>query len=60
MKAILPPLLMAAASAGAAPSAEQAPVVRYESLQVKGVDVFYREAGPKDAPAVLLLHGFGA
>src|SRR5262249_49275697 len=23
-----------------------------------GLDVFYREAGPKDTPAVLLLHGF--
>src|SRR5262249_25421740 len=23
-----------------------------------GVDVFYREAGPSDAPVVLLLHGF--
>ena len=62
MKSILNPLLMAAAigSAGAAPAAEQAPVVRYDTIQAGGVDVFYREAGPKDAPAVLLLHGFGA
>lgn len=62
MKSILNPLLMAAAigSAGAAPAAEQAPVVRYDTIQAGGADVFYREAGPKDAPAVLLLHGFGA
>jgi pimeloyl-ACP methyl ester carboxylesterase len=25
---------------------------------IDGLNVFYREAGPKDAPAVLLLHGF--
>lgn len=28
------------------------------TISVDGVDVFYREAGPKDAPVVLLLHGF--
>jgi pimeloyl-ACP methyl ester carboxylesterase len=27
-------------------------------LQADGVTVFYREAGPSDAPVVLLLHGF--
>ena len=26
--------------------------------QFDGIDMFYREAGPTDAPAVLLLHGF--
>ncbi|WP_027214797.1 alpha/beta fold hydrolase [Burkholderia sp. WSM2232] len=31
---------------------------RYETVNVDGVDIFYREAGPKDAPTVLLLHGF--
>jgi pimeloyl-ACP methyl ester carboxylesterase len=30
----------------------------YHTLEVDGVKVFYREAGPKDAPVVLLLHGF--
>jgi len=66
MKSILNPILMAAAigSAGAVQAAaqvnEKAPAVRYDTVEVKGVDVFYREAGPKDAPAVLLLHGFGA
>src|SRR5215468_5548693 len=32
--------------------------VFYRTLNVEGLDVFYREAGPRDAPAVLLLHGF--
>ena len=30
---------------------------RYDFRRVADVDVFYREAGPVDAPAVLLLHG---
>jgi len=30
----------------------------YRSATVNGVNVFYREAGAPDAPAVLLLHGF--
>lgn len=34
--------------------------VRYGSVDVQGVSVFYREAGSPDAPTVLLLHGFGA
>ena len=32
--------------------------VRYKTVKVGDLDIFYREAGPKDAPAVLLLHGF--
>ncbi|MGN8250444.1 alpha/beta fold hydrolase [Pseudomonas sp. SMV7] len=32
--------------------------VSYRTLQVSGFEVFYREAGPHDAPTVLLLHGF--
>jgi pimeloyl-ACP methyl ester carboxylesterase len=31
---------------------------RYRFQQVGEVDVFYREAGPPDAPVILLLHGF--
>jgi pimeloyl-ACP methyl ester carboxylesterase len=30
----------------------------YRTASVNGVDIFYREAGPKDAPVLLLLHGF--
>jgi pimeloyl-ACP methyl ester carboxylesterase len=32
--------------------------VHYRRQIVGEVDVFYREAGPKDAPVILLLHGF--
>ena len=32
--------------------------VSYHSATVRGIDVFYREAGPRSAPTVLLLHGF--
>lgn len=34
------------------------PVVHYKTASVDGVKVFYREAGPADAPVLLLLHGF--
>lgn len=30
----------------------------YRTTQVDGLTIFYREAGPKDAPVILLLHGF--
>ena len=30
----------------------------YNRVAVKGLELFYREAGPKDAPAIVLLHGF--
>jgi len=29
----------------------------YRTLQIDGLNIFYREAGPTDAPALLLLHG---
>ena len=38
--------------------ATEAPQVRYRTVAIDGVDVFYREAGPPEAPAVVLLHGF--
>lgn len=30
----------------------------HRTIKVDGLDIFYREAGPRDAPAILLLHGF--
>jgi len=32
--------------------------VTYRNVDVDGIKVFYREAGPKDARTILLLHGF--
>src|ERR1700739_3907918 len=29
----------------------------YRTIQIDGLSIFYREAGPKDAPTILLLHG---
>lgn len=29
----------------------------YRNVQVDGLNIFFREAGPKDAPTLLLLHG---
>lgn len=33
-------------------------VTHHQTAKVDGVNIFYREAGPADAPVVLLLHGF--
>lgn len=35
-------------------------MVAYKSMKVDGLDIFYREAGRPDAPAIVLLHGFPA
>jgi pimeloyl-ACP methyl ester carboxylesterase len=32
--------------------------LRFKTIQVDGLTVFYREAGDKNKPAILLLHGF--
>ena len=29
----------------------------YRTIHIDGLSIFYREAGPKDAPTILLLHG---
>src|SRR5450631_2717491 len=34
------------------------PVTYHRTKTVDGIKIFYREGGPKDAPVVLLLHGF--
>ena len=36
----------------------KAPTTFYRTVKVEGLEIFYREAGPRDAPTVLLLHGF--
>ena len=50
--------LLAAAALALPLLAEAAPPTAHRHVEVDGVRIFYREAGPKDAPHVLLLHGF--
>ncbi len=57
--------LLVAVSAVSAVSAQTKPLapaesarVTYQVEKVDGLKIFYREAGPKDAPTIVLLHGF--
>ena len=56
--ALTAPVSSSAAGAGEAQTGAAAVQVRYQKAKVDDVEIFYREAGPKDAPVVLLLHGF--
>lgn len=47
-----------ALSAGEVAAQVQRSDTHYRTIQVDGVELFYREAGPPDAPVVVLLHGF--
>jgi pimeloyl-ACP methyl ester carboxylesterase len=47
----------ARASTTAAP-ARTYPVTHHRTAVIDGINIFYREAGPADGPAVVLLHGF--
>ncbi len=40
------------------PQTSLAAVPTLEKVRVDGIEIFYREAGPAQAPTVLLLHGF--
>jgi pimeloyl-ACP methyl ester carboxylesterase len=42
-----------------AATTDAASAVHHRFVEVDGVKIFYREAGPKDGPQVLLLMGFG-
>lgn len=39
-------------------SVQELPAIAYRTAKVNGLDIFYREAGPKEAPVLLLPHGF--
>ncbi|NGO66650.1 alpha/beta hydrolase [Rhizobium daejeonense] len=55
------PTLATAAVAAAIAAAEPAAAsraVQSRTVKINGVELFYREAGPSNAPTVLLLHGF--
>jgi pimeloyl-ACP methyl ester carboxylesterase len=41
-------------------TAPTASAIHYRTVQIDGLNVFYRESGPQDAPVILLLHGFPA
>ncbi len=61
-RSVLAALLFIAASAGLmnaqrGPQAP-APVVSYNVVDIDGLDIFYREAGDRSNPTILLLHGF--
>ena len=34
------------------------PTIKLKTVQADGIKIFYREAGPADAPVLLLLHGY--
>lgn len=55
---LLATVFLAPASALAADLEPPAEQVLYRTVEIDGLDIFYREAGSKDAPTVLLLHGF--
>jgi pimeloyl-ACP methyl ester carboxylesterase len=50
--------IMSALPSMAAPAAAPSITTTYKTVSVKGLNIFYREAGPANAPAILLLHGF--
>lgn len=47
-----------AGAANGAPLPSTNATTTYHRVQVDGVGIFYREAGPEDAPTIVLLHGF--
>lgn len=49
---------LAGSAAAASPIPSTTATTTYHRAQVDGVGIFYREAGPKDAPTIVLLHGF--
>jgi pimeloyl-ACP methyl ester carboxylesterase len=59
--AIAMALIMLAALSLSSRAAEPEPPssqVLHRTVKIDGLEIFYREAGPKDAPTILLLHGF--
>jgi pimeloyl-ACP methyl ester carboxylesterase len=39
-------------------TSSESPKIHFNTVRIRDIDVFYRDAGPKDAPVLLLLHGF--
>lgn len=51
-------LALAFAFATLALPAQAAEPTQHKTITIDGVEIFYREAGPANAPTILLLHGF--
>ena len=51
-------VLLGIAAAGSAASAQNLTGVAHRTIEIDGVEIFYREAGNRDRPTILLLHGF--
>ncbi|MDP1797981.1 MAG: alpha/beta hydrolase [Planctomycetaceae bacterium] len=51
-------VMFAATTHGGEPKPAAQTQVLHRTVKVDGLNIFYREAGPKEAPTVLLLHGF--
>src|SRR5687768_6639004 len=63
LKTFLTALVFAVLSVGLVNAQQQSlpnasPAVSYNFVKVDGLDVFYREAGDRSNPTILLLHGF--
>ena len=56
--ATIPGMARAAMAGLPKPKASPMSTIHYRRQKVGEVEVFYREAGPADAPVILLLHGF--
>ena len=59
-KAAAPLLVIALAASHLLAKEEEPPMehpTSYRTIQVDGLSIFYREAGPTEAPTILLLHG---
>ena len=56
--AILGAVALAGSAASAKPILSTTATTTYHRIKVDGVEIFYREAGPKDAATIVLLHGF--
>jgi len=49
--------MLAVNTSGIAAATKDPQHVSYRTVKVDGLSIFYREAGPRDAPTILLLHG---
>jgi len=58
LAALMIAVLAGGTGTGALPSAASYVSPTYHWVEVDGVRVFYREAGRRDAPTIILLHGF--